>query len=102
MDADESRAFFEHGCGCRFHDGQLCSSGFSKDHYCLICDQCTSFECPALNNILFGHAMATTITNELCGIQKSKDYRLRESMKKGRYGDSAAHACLTTFCSVGV
>ena len=81
IDVEESRvvdAFFEQGCGCKLRDGQLYSSGFSKDHFCLICNQCTSLECPALNNILFRHVMATTRIKKLCSIKKSKDYKLKE------------------------
>ena len=42
-----------------------CCYAFIREHICSICDQCSSMECSELNNILFGHVMATTIHSEV-------------------------------------
>ena len=56
--------FFTNGCGCTLLDGQQCSSAFSKQHITSIRDQCSSLPRPDLNNILFGHVIATVKTSE--------------------------------------
>ena len=56
--------FLTNGCGCTLLDSQQCSSAFSKQHITSIHDQYSSLPCPDLNNILFGHVMATVRTSE--------------------------------------
>lgn len=65
-DIEEKRkvdAFLQQGCGCKYFDGHQCSSAFTRDHLCSIRDQCTAMTRPALQNIIFGHVMATVRTS---------------------------------------
>ena len=54
--------FLNKGCGCRLFNGKLCSTAFTRQHICSICDQCTLFDCFTL---LLGHVMATVRTSEI-------------------------------------
>ena len=69
-DVVESRAvdeFLEKGCdvNCKLFNGKPCCYAFTRENICSIRDQCSSMECSELNNILFGHVMATTIHYEV-------------------------------------
>ena len=54
----------EQGCGCKLFNGQPCYTAFSRDHFCSIRDQYSSLSHLELQNILFGHVMATIRTNK--------------------------------------
>ena len=67
IDIDEDAkvdAFLNKGCGCTYFNGKQCSTAFTRQHICSICDQCSSFDRPTLQNILFGHVMAMVRTSE--------------------------------------
>ena len=57
--------FVENGCGCTLNVGMMCSLMFSIDHISSVRDQCSSFQRGELNNILFGHIMATVRTSDM-------------------------------------
>ena len=68
IDADEVRKveeFFEEGCGCTLYNGRGCCYAFTREHISSIRDQCSSFERHDLQNILFGHVMATINPSEI-------------------------------------
>ena len=67
IDLDEQREvtkFFENGCGCNLYDGKPCYQAFTKEHFCTIRDQCSSFDRHDQYNVLFGHVMATVQASE--------------------------------------
>lgn len=55
-------AFVDKGCGCKYFNGRECSSAFTREHIS-IRGQCSAMTRPELQNVLFGHVMATVRTN---------------------------------------
>ena len=66
IDLEEQRKvdeFIEMGCGCRYFDGCEYSSAFTREHISSIRDQCSTMTRSDLQNVLFGHVMATVRTS---------------------------------------
>ena len=55
--------FIDTGCGCKCFSGHECSSAFTREHILSIRGQCSAMTRPDLQNVLFGHVMATVKTN---------------------------------------
>ena len=82
IDRDEVRkvdAFFEEGCGCALFNGRGCCYAFTREHITSIRDQCSSFKRHDLQNILFGHVMATVKASDIVE-NRGHDTKNRERM----------------------